>query len=167
MHRFSTLGLLGAAACVALASLATAQSGAPAPVKAGSLTIEQPWIRATPGGAKVAGGYLRITNTGREADRLLATSIPIAGRGEVHEMSNEGGVMRMREVAGGLAIEPGRSVELKPGGFHLMFLDLSSPVAVGQPIRGTLTFEKAGRVEVSFEVAPVGARGPVGGHAHH
>ena len=147
----------------------SASGAAPAAIKAGDLTIEQPWIRATPGGAKVAGGYLRVTNTGTVADRLVATSIPEAGRGEVHEMSVEGGIMKMRPVPGGLEIRPGATVELKPGGFHLMFLDLREGLKEGQAIRGTLTFERAGTVEVTFGVAPIGARGPAaaGGHSHH
>lgn len=141
----------------------------PAPVRAGDLAIEQPWLRATPAGARVAGGYVRITNTGTVADRLVSAAIPSAGRGEVHEMSTEGGIMKMREVAGGLEIGPGRTVELKPGGFHLMYLDLASGLKPGDTVRGTLTFARAGTVEVVFAVAPMGAPGPAaaGGHAHH
>lgn len=163
MSRFLRSGALGAAVLITLCAPAPAAEA----VKVGALTIERPWVRATPGGAKVAAGYLTVTNSGSTADRLVGTSIPNARRGEVHEMSNAGGVMTMREVAGGLEIPPGRTVELKPGGLHLMFIDLTAPVSVGEPLRGTLTFEKAGRVEVSFEVAPVGARGPASGHGHH
>lgn len=137
-------------------------------VRVGALTIASPWLRATPGGAKVAGGYLRISNGGSEPDRLVAASIPLAGRGEVHEMANRDGVMTMREVDGGLVIPAGGSVELKPGGFHLMFLDLKGPAKEGETVRGTLTFARAGTVEVTFSVAPAGARSPgAGGHAHH
>ena len=146
----------------------------PVTVKAGDLAIERPWMRATPGGATVAGGYVRITNTGKAPDRLVGTSIPLAGRGEVHEMSMDGGVMKMRPVEGGLEIKPGQTVELKPGGFHLMFMDLRSGPKAGETIRGTLVFERAGTVAVEFAVAPVGAPGPGaatgasgGGHAHH
>ena len=156
-----SLRILPAAAQVAAAE--------PAVVKAGDLTIERPWIRATPGGARVAGGYLRITNTGAAPDRLVATSIPLARRGEVHEMSTEGGVMKMREVEGGLAIAPGQTVELKPGGFHLMFMDLTAGPREGDTVQGTLRFERAGTVEVAFQVLGIGAQGPAaaGGHAHH
>ena len=129
-------------------------------VKAGTLTIAQPWLRATPAGAKVAGGYLRITNTGSEPDRLVAASIPLAGRGEVHEMSTQDGIMRMRELEGGLEIKPGQTVELKPGGFHLMFMDLTGAPKAGEPVRGTLTFQKAGRVDVTFGVTAIGASAP-------
>ncbi|MGY2051306.1 DUF1775 domain-containing protein [Methylobacterium sp. JK268] len=141
------------------------QAAAAPPIKAGDLTIEGPWLRATPGGAKVAGGYLRVTNTGSAPDRLVGASIPLAARGEVHEMSTANGVMRMAPVEGGLAIKPGETVELKPGGYHLMFMDLSAPVRAGEPVSGTLTFERAGTVPVSFQVGAIGASGP-GGHEH-
>ncbi|MBV9076494.1 MAG: DUF1775 domain-containing protein [Methylobacteriaceae bacterium] len=149
---------------------ATTGATAPAPaaaVSAGTLTIEQPWIRATPGGAKVAGGYLRITNRGSEPDRLVSASVPLAARGEVHEMAMEAGVMKMREVEGGLVIPPGGTVELKPGGFHLMFLDLREPAREGETVQGTLTFEKAGTVALTFQVGGLGARSAPDGAAHH
>ncbi len=135
-------------------------------LKVGSLAIEQPWMRAVPAGARVAGGYLRITNGGSEPDRLVGASIPQAGRGEVHEMSTEGGIMRMREVEGGIEIRPGRTIELKPGGFHLMFMDVTSGPKEGEAVRGTLTFEKAGRVDVTFRVSGLGAQGPAAEHQH-
>ena len=143
----------------------TGSTGAPS-VKIGALTIEQPWLRATPSGAKVAGGYLRITNTGSSSDRLVSTSIPVAGRGEVHEMSMEGGIMKMAPVDGGLEIKPGASVELKPGGFHLMFMDLRAGLKEGETVKVTLTFEKAGAIDVAFPVAAIGARGPAAAHDH-
>ncbi len=94
--------------------------------KAGALTIEAPWARATPGGAQVAGGFMKITNTGSEPDRLVGGTVPFAGRFEVHEMTMDGGVMKMRELSKGLEIKPGETVELKPGGYHVMFMDLKS-----------------------------------------
>lgn len=135
-------------------------------VKAGALMIEAPWTRATPSGAKVAGGYVTITNRGPEADRLVGGSFPLAGRFEVHEMATANGVMTMRELPKGLEIPAGGKVELKPGGFHLMFLDLRAQLQPGQPVKGTLVFEKAGTVEIEYQVAPIGARAPAGGHAH-
>ncbi|AWN39891.1 DUF1775 domain-containing protein [Methylobacterium durans] len=138
--------------------------------RTGHLAIDTPWLRATPGGAKVAGGYVRITNTGSQPDRLTGASMALAGRGEIHTMSMEGGVMKMAPVVGGLAIKPGETVELKPGGLHLMFLDLTGAPKVGEPVRGTLTFERAGAVPVTFSVAPIGAQAPTatgGGHQHH
>ena len=141
--------------------------GAAATIVAGSLTIASPWLRATPGGAKVGGGYLRITNTGKHPDRLISASIPQAGRGEVHAMTQEGGVAKMAPVEGGLVIPPGGTVELKPGGYHLMFMDLAAGLKEGESVPGVLVFEKAGRVEVSFPVGGIGASGPgMAGHQH-
>jgi hypothetical protein len=151
---------------VAAASGAT-RSAAQLPVRAGSLLIEAPWSRATPAGAKVAGGYVRITNAGTEPDRLISASADVAARGEVHEMSVENGIMRMRELDGGIEIKPGETVELKPGGLHLMFMDLKAGLKEGEPVRGTLVFQKAGTVPVTFTVGGLGARGaPEPGHQH-
>ncbi|KFG70017.1 DUF1775 domain-containing protein [Microvirga sp. BSC39] len=140
--------------------IAAAAGAAPAPLKAGSLTLDQPWSRATPGGAKVGGGYLRITNTGTAPDRLIGGSFPLASKVEVHEMRLEGDVMRMKPVEGGLEIKPGATVELKPGGLHLMFVDLKEPLKEGQTLKGTLTFEKAGAIEVEYTVRGMGGAAP-------
>ncbi|MBB3021142.1 hypothetical protein FHR70_004233 [Microvirga lupini] len=137
-----------------------ATGAAPTPVKVGSLTLEQPWSRATPGGAKVGGGYLRITNTGTAPDRLIGGSFALASKVEVHEMKLEGDVMRMKPVEGGLEIKPGATVELKPGGLHLMFMDLKEPLKEGQVLKGTLTFEKAGPIEVEYNVRGMGGAAP-------
>ena len=135
---------------------------------AGPITIEQPWSRATPAGAKVGGGYLRVTNTGREPDRLVGGTFPLAAKVEVHEMSLVDNVMRMKQLAGGLEIAPGATVELKPGGHHLMFLDLREGLKEGQVLRGTLVFEKAGPVEVEYQVRPMSGDAPAAGaHQHH
>jgi len=141
---------------------ATATSG----MKAGTLTIEQAWSRATPAGAKVGGGYVKVTNTGSQPDRLVGGTLPLASRVEVHSMSLDGTVMRMKPVEGGLEIKPGETVEFKPGGYHLMFMDLKEPLSAGQTLKGALVFEKAGTVEVEFSVQPLGASGPAG-HSHH
>jgi len=132
--------------------------GATASVRAGALAIEQAWSRATPGGARVGGGYVRITNTGAAPDRLMGGSFPLAGRVELHEMSLDGTVMRMKPVEGGLEIKPGETVELKPGGHHLMFMDLKTPLKEGDRLKGTLVFEKAGTVEVEYSVRPLGGQ---------
>ena len=123
---------------------------------AGGLVIAEPWARATPGGAKVGGGYLRITNAGREPDRLVGGSVEVARRFEIHEMSVADGVMRMRPVDG-VELEPGASVDLKPGGLHAMFLDLKAPLREGQTVRGTLVFERAGTVPIVYVVRSIGA----------
>ena len=138
--------------------------------KVGALVIEAPWARATPGGAQVGGGYMKITNTGKEADRLVGGSLPIAGEVEVHEMAMASDVMKMRRLPDGLEIKPGTTVELKPGGSHLMFTGLRGGLKAGQAIKGTLVFQKAGTVEVEYRVAPIGAQsggGGGGGHSHH
>ena len=127
---------------------------------AGTLKIGHPWSRATPNGAKVAGGYLSVTNTGAQADRLTGATFEGAGRAEVHSMSMEGGVMKMAPVEGGLVIKPGETVTLKPGGYHLMFLDLKVQIKQGQIVQGTLAFEKAGAVPVAFEVESIAAKAP-------
>ncbi len=132
----------------------------------GALHIGHPWARATPKGAGVAGGYLKITNNGTEPDRLVGGSTNFAGKFEIHEMSMDGGVMRMRPITGGLEIKPGQTVELKPGGFHLMFMDLKEPLKAGERVKGVLTFEKAGNVNVEYAIEAMGAT-PKEGHSGH
>ena len=128
--------------------------------KANSMVIEQPWTRATPGGAKVAGGYMTITNTGSEPDRLIGGVLPQAGRFELHEMKMDGNVMQMREVVGGLEIKPGQKVQLNPSGYHVMFTGLREPLKQGDTLKGQLRFEKAGTVDIEYRVEGVGAQGP-------
>jgi hypothetical protein len=127
--------------------------------KVGDLTVASPWTRATPGGAKIAGGYLKITNGGKSADRLVSVTSAGADRVEIHEMSMTDGVMRMRPLADGLTIKPGETVEFKPGGFHLMFLDIKRPLKQGDALKATLKFEKAGTLDVSLNVNAMGATG--------
>ncbi|MEH3118252.1 MAG: DUF1775 domain-containing protein [Methylorubrum populi] len=140
------------------ATTATAAAGPAA--KAGAVAIEAPWLRATPGGATVAGGYVTLRNTGAEPDRLTGAAIEAAGRGELHTMSMEGGVMKMGPLADGLAIPPGRTVTLAPSGHHLMFMDLKAPLKKGERVKGTLTFERAGTVPVEFTVESLAAKTP-------
>lgn len=135
--------------------------------KIGSISIVAPWTRATPAGAKVAGGYLKVTNTGTAADRLVSATSEIAGRMEIHEMSMKGGVMQMRPLDAGLEIKPGETVELKPGGFHLMFMDTKRQLKEGDTVKATLMFAKAGKVEVSFKVGSIGGASAPAGHHHH
>ena len=142
-------------------------------VKAGDLVITQAWSRATPGGAKIAGGYLTIANKGAAADRLIGGSADVAGKLEIHEMTMNNGVMTMRPLAKGLVIEPGNTAKLAPGGYHLMLMDLKGPLKQGDKLPVTLEFEKAGKVKVAFDVQGVGAKGPgadeghSGGHDSH
>jgi copper(I)-binding protein len=138
--------------------------------KAGAIDISHPWARATPKGATIAGAYLKLTNTGKEPDRLVGGSTPVAGRFEIHQMSMNNGVMQMRPVTGGLEIKPGESLEFKPGSYHLMLMDLKQPLVHKQRVKGTLIFEKAGSVEIEYAVEPVGSTpspGHSGGHHGH
>ncbi|WP_332690996.1 copper chaperone PCu(A)C [Bosea sp. (in: a-proteobacteria)] len=132
----------------------------------GPLKVEQPWTRATPAGAKVAGGYLAVTNSGSAPDRLLGGSSEVAGKVEIHEMAMNNGVMTMRGLPEGLAIKPGEKAELKPGGYHLMLMGMKRQLKEGENIKVTLDFEKAGPVAVEFSVQSVGARAPAAGHKH-
>jgi copper(I)-binding protein len=126
------------------------------------LVITQAWSRATPGGARIAGGYLTIANMGNVPDRLIGGSSDIAGKVEVHEMAMNNGVMTMRPLDKGLVIEPGKTVKLAPGGYHLMMFDLKSPLKQGDKVPVTLEFEKAGKVGLLLDVQGVGAQGPAG-----
>ncbi len=133
--------------------------------KLGSLEIGHPWARATPKGASVAGGYLKITNKGTTPDRLVSGTAAFARRFEIHEMKMVDGVMQMRPLPAGLEIKPGETVELKPGSYHLMFMALKDPLKQGETVKGTLTFEKAGTVEVEYKVEAIGAA-PSGHRSH-
>ncbi len=134
----------------------------------GDLVISSAWSRATPQGAAVAGGYVTISNRGTSAERLISFITDLAAQPEIHEMSNEGGVMKMRPLGKGLVIPAGATVKLEPGGYHLMLLQLKKGLTAGQRFKATLVFEKAGPVEVEFEVRAMGAgqkKGP-GEHGH-
>lgn len=135
--------------------------------KIGSLEIEHPWARATPGGATVGGGYLVVKNSGATPDRLVSVASPVAGRVEIHEMAMTNGVMTMRPLPDGLAVPAGGSVALKPGSYHIMFMGLKQPLKEGEMVEGTLTFEKAGALPVKFKVEPVGAGGAGHDHSGH
>ena len=108
------------------------------------LTLSEAWAAPTPGGVDVSAGYVTITNGTANEDRLLSVSSPRAERAEVHEMSMDGGVMRMRAVEGGLAIAAGETVVLGPGGLHLMFYGVTQPFTEGESVPVTLRFETAG-----------------------
>lgn len=146
----------------ALLALASAPAYAQE-VKAGDLVITQAWSRATPAGAKVAGGYLTIENKGSAADRLVSGAGDVAGKVEIHEMAMNNGVMTMRPLDKGLVIEPGKTVKLAPGGYHMMLMDLKQPLKQGDKVPVTLEFEKAGKVALSLDVQGVGAQSPAGG----
>lgn len=120
------------------------------PVQA-QMQIEKPWVRATAPGAQVAGGYLVIRNQGAAADRLLSASSPMAAKVELHVHINDNGVMKMREVRG-YDVPAKGSFELKPGGAHLMFMDIRRPFKEGEMLPVKLKFEKVGEVSAEFHV---------------
>jgi copper(I)-binding protein len=144
--------------------LLLAGSASASDYKVGALEVAQPWSRATPKGAKVASGYVKIRNTGTAPDRLVSATFAQSAGTEIHEMSTEGGVMKMRALKGGLEIKPGTTMELKPGSYHLMFTGLTRELARGDRIKGTLVFEKAGPLEVEYAVEAIGAT--PAGHGH-
>lgn len=154
---FAVRGMIGA---VAVATLGLVTPVYAESVSVGDLVISQPWTRATAGGAKVAGGYVTIENRGEVADKLVGGSTDAAGRLEVHEMSTSNGVMKMHQVEGGLSVEPGKTVKLEPGGYHLMLFDLKHPFIKGEKVPITLKFEKAGNVAVTLDVEGMGTRAP-------
>jgi periplasmic copper chaperone A len=156
--------LLVAAALALAASAALAHD-----YKAGAIVIDHPWARATPHGASVGAGYFSLTNTGTTADRLIAATAAAADHVELHQMSMVDGVMRMRPVKDGIELKPGQRIEFKSNAFHLMMVDLKEPLQQGQRIKGTLTFEKAGTVDIEFAVEGIGGparAAPATDHMH-
>lgn len=154
--------LLAAAFAAAVLSSASAHE-----YKAGSIEIKHPWARATPKGAVVAGGYMTLINTGSEPDRLLGGSTVAARKFEIHQMSMDGGVMKMRPLPNGVEIKPGQTVEFKPASYHLMFVGVTRPLEQGKRVKGTLQFEKAGTVEVEYAVEAAGGAPAAGGDMDH
>ena len=149
---------------IALAMLAAALASGTAladEYRAKTLRISNAFARATPPGAKVAGAFMSIENQGTETDRLVSASSPVAGLVEIHEMAMDGGLMKMRAVKG-IDLKPGATVELRPGGYHVMLEDLKQPLKQGEQVPVLLTFEKAGTVEIKVKVEPMGAAA----HAH-
>lgn len=153
----------------ALALLALLAAPASAePVSVGDLVIARPQIREAPPGAPVAAGYLLVENRGEADDRLVSASSPLAGETEIHEMRQDGEVMRMRPLPEGLPIPAGQAVSLEPGGAHLMLM-APEAVTAGESHEITLRFERAGEVTVPFAVETLEAirEAMDGGHGGH
>jgi periplasmic copper chaperone A len=113
---------------------------------------------------------MTIKNNGTEPDRLLGGTTDVSAGVQLHEMTMEKGVSKMREMKTGIELQPGRTVELKPGSSHVMFVNLKRQLVKGETVKGTLTFEKAGTVTVEYPVEAVGAKGMGQGsdqHLHH
>ncbi|WP_353475462.1 copper chaperone PCu(A)C [Salipiger sp. H15] len=135
----------------------------------GALRIETPFARASLPNQPVGGGFFTVTNTGTGDDRLIAagTSPEQADRTEIHEMSMDGQVMKMRQLADGLPIPAGATVELKPGGYHLMMMGLKQPLVEGETVTVWLTFEKAGTIEIPLAIGAPNAKDGGQGHMTH
>jgi len=124
------------------------------------IAVTEPWSRETAEGQNAGGAFMTIANTGTAADRLTGGSTPVAGRVEIHTMSMDGGVMRMRQLEDGLEVPSGDEVTLKPGSFHVMLMDLKQPLKAGETVPLTLTFAGAGTVETQLVVKPAGEMAP-------
>jgi copper(I)-binding protein len=159
-------GIAAAAVLLAAAPLSQAHE-----YKLGQLEIGHPYARATVPGQPAGGAYLSIENKGSAPDKLVAMSSPAAKTTELHTMAMEGNLMKMREVEGGLEIKPGQKIAMQPGnGYHIMLMGLSKPLKAGDKLPLTLTFEKAGKVEVTLNVEDAGAaagKDDMKGHMHH
>lgn len=149
-------------AAICLAALTTV---AHADTKLGDLMLSDPFTRATLPNAPVAGGFVTITNMGDDNDRLIAAQSPAAAMTEIHEMKMQDDIMQMRELEDGLVIPAGESVTLEPGGYHLMFMQLTGPFVEGETVPVTLTFEDAGEVVIDLPVGAFNAAA-AGGHGH-
>ena len=160
-RRFRTRRFVLAAGIAALGGVLGQAAGA-RDFTAGPLVVEQPWSRATPGGAKVAIGYLVIRNNGDVPDRLTAATTEVSEKVSQHTMTMKDGVMIMRLAAGGVLVPAHGTVAFEPGSDHLMLEGLKRPLKQGESFSGTLTFANAGTLPVSFEVESIGARGPAG-----
>jgi copper(I)-binding protein len=142
------------------AALAFAQAASAHDYHLGKLHIDHPWAIATPNGAKVGAGYMKITNEGSAPDRLISLSSPAAKKVTLHATTQEGDVMKMRALDKGVEIKPGETVELKPEGTHIMFEDLKAPLKAATRVPATLVFEKAGKIDVDYAVEPMGTKAP-------
>jgi periplasmic copper chaperone A len=148
----------------ALAAMGVIQLFAVSPASAdydvGTMHIAQSWARATPKGARSGAGYLTVTNNGQIPDWHNCVSDDASAKCQIHSMTMENGVMKMRPVEGGVEIKPGETVTLKPSGLHVMFIELKHPLEPGKTVEATLQFEKAGTVKVEFPIAAIGASAP-------
>jgi uncharacterized protein YcnI/copper(I)-binding protein len=143
-----------------MSSAAPAPADVSAPVTVGDLKISSAFSRAMLPGQPTGGGYFTITNSGTQADRLVSASSSVAGAVSLHSMTMDGNVMQMRPVPDGIEIPAGGTVTLDPNGLHLMFEKVTAPFKAGDVVPVTLTFAKAGKVELALKVGAIGAKGP-------
>ncbi|MFN9162061.1 MAG: copper chaperone PCu(A)C [Alphaproteobacteria bacterium] len=162
---------LSLATILAATALLAPLAGAPVAVAhnhggetaSGGPVISQPYAKATMPGAKVGAAYMQVKNTGKTPFTLVSATSPASEKVELHTMSMDGGVMRMRQITGGVTVEPGQTVSFTPGGMHLMLMGLKQQLAAGTAIPVTLTFSGAPAQTIQFPVQAMGD----GGHHHH
>lgn len=145
------MSIVSRLAAATLAMLLAAPAAQAHDYTQGNLKIGHPWARETASMARAGGAFLKIENTGDAPDRLLKASSPMAARTEVHTVIREGDVMRMREVSA-VDLAPKSTTELKPGGYHIMLMELAGPLKAGDRFPMTLVFEKAGSITVEILV---------------
>jgi periplasmic copper chaperone A len=150
---------LAAATLVAILPFAV-PGGRAADYDIGPIHVTEPWARATPKGASAGAAYLTVTNTGSAPDRLNCAASEAAAQCQIHSMSMDNGVMKMRPLADGIEIKPGETVTLKPGSDHVMLMNLKHPLEAGKTVEATLQFEKAGPLKVEFAILAMGAAAP-------
>ncbi|WP_246704312.1 copper chaperone PCu(A)C [Rhizobium sp. P38BS-XIX] len=171
-NKFSRSGSWVAASIFAAVFLLIATVAAAQDKPAGNIRIDRAASHSMVPGAKVGDGYLTITNTGSEPDRLIGARSERAKTVQLHQMSMDNGIMTMRELKGGLTIPAGETIRLEPN-YHLMFQDIAKPFKQGETVKTVLVFEKAGDVEADFVVGKIA--GPLddvgaamhGGHEGH
>jgi periplasmic copper chaperone A len=145
-------------ACVlTLAAFVTTPGAFAHEIKVGNLVISHPWSRQSPMGADVSAGFMKITNTGTEDDKLISATADIAPVVQLHDMKMDGDTMKMFEVEGGIVIPAGKTVELKPKSLHIMFMQVPKQPMVDTSFKGALVFEKAGKVDIDYEVVDANA----------
>ena len=145
---------LAAAAALTLGLLTAASAH---DYKVGDIAIAHPWSRATPPNAPVAGGYMTLSNEGSSEDRLIGGSSSVAGEVQIHEMTMDGSIMKMRQLESGLAVPGGETVTLQPGGYHIMLIQLTQPLKEGQRFPLMLHFKEAGHASVEIAVKAIDA----------
>jgi periplasmic copper chaperone A len=161
--RLSNLSLIARGA-IALVTLSFASFSAGYAVAAdyhlGSLQISQPWARATPKGAASGAAYMTVMNTGAKPERLSCLSSDAADKCQIHQMSMDNGVMKMREMEGGVDIKPGETVTFAPGSYHVMLVGLKAPLVQGKSVAATLKIDSGATTQVEFPIAAIGAPAP-------
>lgn len=126
----------------------------------GTLQISQPWARATPKGADSGAAYMTVTNTGAKPEQLSCLSSDAAAKCQIHQMSMDNGIMKMREIEGGVEIKPGETVKFEPGGYHVMLVGLKAPLVQGKTVAATFKVDAGATAQVEFPVAAIGAPAP-------